>query len=181
MSITKKRILAILGIVLTTGSLGLFWAALPALGHESREGVPYSFEVGFVQEPVFRGFPNGVDIFITRTSDDRPINKKKGDVVDLSVEVQLRDREAFDSRIMQSAKLDPPTQAFDVENEYKSWFLPAVVGTYAFHITGTVSDDSDPKAGRQQIDLTFVCGKGSQDTDTEFDCVKAPQLFPSGQ
>lgn len=180
MSGTRKTLL---GIGLAAASLGLFWAASPAFGHERRAGQLYTLEVGFVQEPTFRGFPNAVDIFITRSADGKLINQKTGDRVDLAVEVQLREKQAFDSKILQSAKLDPLTQSDSVPNEYNSWFLPTVVGTYAFHVTGTVSDDSDPVAGPQTFDATFVCGNGSRDTNTNtvFDCVKAAQLFPSGQ
>ncbi len=172
----------ILSIFLITVPLALFWAGLPALAHEQRTVGNYAIEVGWHLEPAYRGFPNAFEIFVTRVSDDQPVSVKKGDIVNLAVEVQLRDREVFDSRTLQSAKLqDLLRQSDDNEGQYNMWFLPAVVGTYAFHITGTVSDASDPKAGLQQIDVTFVCGKGSQDSDTEFDCVAAPQLFPSGQ
>jgi hypothetical protein len=171
-----------LGIALIVAASGFFWARWPALGHEARQGDKYSFEVGFVNEPVFRGFPNAVDIFITRTADGKHIDRRMGDVVDLAVEVQLREKEAFDSRILQSARLGPIRQGFgDKNNEYTSWFLPTVAGTYAFHITGTVSDDSDPLAGPQQIDMNFVCGKGTRSDTSDFDCARTPQLFPSGQ
>src|SRR2546425_520743 len=73
---TKK---GMLGVVLAAVSVGIFWFGLPALGHETRAGQLYTFEVGFIQEPVFRGFPNAVDIFISRSSDNKPISKRKGD------------------------------------------------------------------------------------------------------
>ncbi len=172
-----------LGIALAAMSFGFLGAGLPAFGHEKRSVDKYAFEVGWHLEPAFRGFPNAFEIIVTRSSDDQPIDVSKGDVVNLTVEVQLREREAFDARILQSAKLQEELrQSDEADNQYNIWFLPAVVGTYAFHITGTISDDSDPKGvGSQQIDMTFVCGKGSQDDTTDFDCVKAPQIFPSSQ
>lgn len=178
MKIEQKRML---NIVLTT-ALGFFWANLPAFAHEQRMLGNYNIEVGWHLEPAFRGFPNAFEIIITRASDDQSISVKMGDVVDLAVEVQLRDREVYDSRTLQSTKLQDSLRQSEVnEGQYNMWFLAAVVGPYAFHITGSVSDANDPKAGRQQIDVTFVCGKGSQDSNTSFDCVVAPQLFPSAQ
>ena len=74
---TKKRMQ---GVVVAVASLVSFWAALPALGHEERLAGKYKFVVGFLGEPTFRGFPNAIDMFITRASDDQPISVKDGTV-----------------------------------------------------------------------------------------------------
>ncbi len=171
-----------LSTILPAVLLGFFWAGLSvqAFGHETRRVGPYKIVLGFRNEPSFVDEPNAVDIFVSRASDDRPINRGAGDTVQLGVEVQLRDREAFDSRILRFAELnDPLTQAFQTPNRYNSWFKPTVDGTYAFHITGVVSDDTDPIAGRMTINETFVCGRGTLDPNGHgFHCVEVPQAFP---
>src|ERR1700687_1501572 len=95
-SIKKNKMVAgVLSAALTT--TGFFWAGLPALAHEQRTVGNYNIEVGWHLEPAYRGFPNAFEIIVTRASDDQSISVKNGDVVDLAVEVQLRDREVFDS------------------------------------------------------------------------------------
>ena len=181
MSTTKKTALV---SIMAAGMLGFLWAgsAGEAFGepHETRIVGPYKFVVGFKKEPTFIDESNAADIFVSRASDNRPINRDAGDTVDLEVEVQLRDREAFDSRILRRAVLeDPLTQAFRTDNEYNSWFKPTEEGPYAFRITGVVSDDTDPKAGSMMLDETFFCGHGTlAENGHGFHCVAIPQPFP---
>lgn len=171
-----KKLTAILLAVY--GFLGI--ALQTAFAHETRIVGPYKFVIGFRNEPSFVDEPNAVDITVSRASDGRPIDRSAGDIVDLEVEVQLRDAEAFDSEIVDSATLeDPLTQAFQTPNRYNSWFKPTIEGPYAFHITGLVSDKTDPKAGPLEIDQTFVCGKGTlAENGHGFHCVAVPQAFP---
>lgn len=161
---------------------GFFGTGLQnAFAHETRIVGPYKFVIGFTKEPSFVDESNAIDVIVSRASDGRPIDRTAGDIVDLEVEVQLRDAEAFDSEIVDSAPLeDPLTQAFQSPNKYNSWFKPTIEGPYAFHITGLVSDESDPKAGPLEIDQTFVCGKGTlAENGHGFHCVAVPQAFPS--
>ena len=79
---------------------GFFGIALQnAFAHETRIVGPYKFVIGFRNEPSFIDEPNAVDITVSRASDGKPIDRSAGDIVDLQVEVQLRDAEAFDSGI----------------------------------------------------------------------------------
>lgn len=168
--------------ILAAAGLGLFGAGFTdqAFGHETRIVGSYKMVIGFRNEPAFVDEPNAIDVILSRASDDRPIDRSAGDVVDLQVEVQLRDREAFESRILRSADLeDPLKQAYQTTNRYNAWFKPTVAGTYAYHVTGVISDASDPQAGPQKIDQTFVCGRGTLDPDGHgFNCVAVPQAFP---
>lgn len=179
MLLTKK-----LTLVLASALCGFVSvSSQTAWAHETRIVGPYKLVIGFRNEPSFVDEPNAIDVIVSRASDDRPIDKSKGDTVDLNVEVQLRDAEAFDSEILDSAPLeDPLTQAFQTPNRYNSWFKPVVEGPYAFHITGLVSDVTDPKAGPLEIDETFVCGKGTlAENGHGFHCVAVPQAFPKGK
>jgi len=139
----------------------------------------YTMIIGFKNEPAFQGEMNGVDIILSRTADQKPLSVAAGDIVQLSVEVQLRAAEAYDSAIVRWAELAAPVPAFETPNRYNSYFRASEEGTYAFHIKGVVSDASNLVAGPLQIDETFVCGKGTKAAQGAFNCVRAPQVIPS--
>lgn len=157
-------------------------SALVLSAHERRVvGVGrYLVVVGFGAEPAFEDVVNSAEVIIVRAADQRPINVAAGDVVDLTVQVQLRKSESFDSDVVQAADLAAPTQGFGTPNRYFSYFRPTVDGTYAFRIRGTVWDKSDPAGvGPVTIDETYVCGAGSLGLGA-FNCVRDPQTFPQG-
>ena len=160
-------------------------SAIVLSAHERRlVGGRYLVVVGFGVEPAFEDVVNSAEIIIVRAADQRPINASTGDVVDLSVEVQFRAEEAFDSDVVQAANLVKPTQGFGTLNRYFSYFRPTVDGTYAFRIRGTIWDKSDPAGvGPVTIDETYVCGAGSLGAAAglgAFNCVRDPQTFPKG-
>lgn len=172
---------AILAVTVFGFLLGVSPNAAFAFPHETRivGSGKYQLVVGFRNEPAFENVVNALDIFVTRASDARPINTSVGDVVDLTVEVQFRNADTFSSSTIIFATLDKPSKAFGTDNKYSAWFKPNVDGAYAFHITGTISDLSNPVAGSVAIDETFVCGGGSQVPGHGFNCVRDPQLFPN--
>ncbi len=150
--------------------------------HETRligDNEEYKIVIGFDNEPAFEDVINSPVLIISRASDDKPIDDslEKPDIVDLQLEVEFRDAETFDSAILDSAMLAKPRKKFGTENTYKSSFKPTHDGTYAFHVTGVISDESDPQAGPLNVDETFVCGEGSQSAHG-FGCVQDPQIFP---
>jgi hypothetical protein len=148
--------------------------------HERRLVGGYLVVVGFGTEPAFEDVVNSAEVVIVRAADQRPINAAAGDVVDLTVRVQLRKSEAFDADVVQAANLAKPAQGFGTTNRYFSHFRPTVDGTYAFRVRGTIWDKSDPAGvGPVTIDETFVCGAGSLGLGA-FNCVRDPQTFPQG-
>jgi hypothetical protein len=148
-------------------------------GHENREVGGYTVTVGFRAEPAFEDVVNAVDIFVNRTSDGKAVSVRDGDVVNLSVEVQLREDEDVDASILAAALLaEKPRQDFAASNRYNAWFKPTHDGAYAFRITGVISDVSDPQAGDHAVDETYVCGDGTQSSTSRFNCVQDPQTFP---
>ena len=150
-----RRVLMTMGVMLCVGV-----AATPA--HENRQVGGYTVTVGFRGEPAFEDVVNAVDIFVNRTSDGKAISVRDGDVVDLSVEVQLREDDDFDAAILAAALLqETPRQDFAASNRYNAWFKPTHNGAYAFPITGIISDTSNPQAGDQVIDETYVCSGGT--------------------
>lgn len=173
-----------LGAILAIAFSGFLLAAAPnaAFAHETRNvgNGKYKLVVGFRNEPAFEDVTNAADIFVSRASDNKPIDTSNGDVVDLTVEVQLRFTDAFSSGVVVSAPLDEkPRKAFGTDNRYNAWFKPNVDGAYAFHITGTISDATNPVAGPVTIDETFVCGSGSLVPNHGFNCVRDPEPFPN--
>jgi hypothetical protein len=145
-----------------------------ASAHESRAVGPYTFIIGFRSEPAFEDVVNAAEIIILRGG--QPVSTSAGDLVDLTLEVQLRQNEAFDAPIVQAAALAAPAQGFNTPGRYYSNFKPTVDGTYAFRIRGLVSTAA---AGQVNVDETFVCGLGSLAAGA-FNCVRDPQTFPTG-
>jgi hypothetical protein len=95
------------------------------------------------------------------------------------VEVQLRDEDDVDAAVVAAALLaEKPRQDFAASNRYNAWFKPTHDGAYAFRILGVISDASDPHAGDQILDETYVCGNGTQSATSQFNCVQDPQTFP---
>jgi hypothetical protein len=165
-------------ILLTVGVLlGLGAAAVHE--HEVRRIGAYTLSVDFRAEPAFEDVVNAIDIFINRTTDDKAISVRDGDVVDLRAEVQFREAEDSDADILATARLrDKPAQDFAASNRYNAWFKLTHSDVYAFRITGHIADTGDPQAGPQAVDATFVCGDGTQSPTTRFNCVADPQPFP---
>ena len=113
--------------------------AVPADAHEVREVGDLTFVVGWSGEPAFAGFGNEVQVIVTETQGERPVEDGE-----LEAEVVFGDPES-DTRTM--VTLDP---AFDTPNEYLGYIIPTRPGTYSFHVTGTV--------GGQDIDEVFTSG-----------------------
>jgi hypothetical protein len=167
------------GRVLITVSAMMFVGVAALQAHEERHVGGYTVTVGFRAEPAFEDVVNAVDIFLNRTSDDKAISVRDGDVVNLSVEVQLREDDELDAEILAAALLEEePRQDFAAGNRYNAWFKPTHDGAYAFRVTGVISDASDPQAGEQAIDETYVCGDGTRSATSRFNCVQDPQTFP---
>jgi uncharacterized protein YggL (DUF469 family) len=147
--------------------------------HENRPVGGYTVTVGFRAEPAVEDVVNAVDILINRSSYRKAISVRDGDIVDLTVQVQLREDDAPDAKIWTKAWLkEQPRQDFAASNRYNAWFKPTHDGAYAFRIKGTISDAGDPQVGPQVIDETYVCGNGTQSSTSRFNCVEDPQTFP---
>jgi hypothetical protein len=167
-----RRVLMTVGAMLCVGL-----AVVEA--HENRQVGAYTLAVGFRAEPAFEDVVNAIDIFVNRTSDGKAISVRDGDVVDLSVEVQLREADDFNAEILAAALMrESPRQDFAASNRYNAWFKPTHDGAYAFRVVGLISDASDLEAGPQAIDAIFVCGGGTQSSTSRFNCVEDPQTFP---
>lgn len=157
-------------------------AATDAAAHEFRTFGPngeYKMVVGWRYEPPYAGVHNAIDVYVTRTEDDKAIDANDGDTVDLEIELQVREAEARDAKILHSAALrDKPSLEPRVTNRYSSWVTPTKVGPYGVRIRGVV-DDADDEIGPVEIDETFVCGAGRLHGETQFSCILERQEFPA--
>jgi hypothetical protein len=114
------------GIAVAT--LSLMWLGLVAGragAHEQRTVGDFDFVVGFGNEPAFAGFQNSVELFVSRTNTEEPVEGVAGS---LGVEV------VFGDAAMEMA-LEP---AFGSPGEYHAFFIPTRPGAYTFHFTGDV-------------------------------------------
>jgi hypothetical protein len=125
-----SAIVALLGTLLWAG-------AQPASAHESREVGPYTFVVGFLDEPAYTHIPNAVSLSISDTATEAPV-EDLGDT--LEVDVTFGD-ESFTSTLR---------PRFGEPGQYQADFVPSRPGQWTFRFYGTVGD--------LEVDETFVSG-----------------------
>lgn len=138
-----------LGAALVMSAALVVMSAGTAFAHEARDVGQFKVEVGWVNEPTFTGFPNGVALFLN-DANDQPITDL-GDT--LKVEVSFGDKK--------SGPLDLEPAFSDEEGtkgEYHAEVIPTRPGKYTFHFTGTVHG--------QRFDESFTS------SDTGFDEAK---------
>src|SRR5438046_9457811 len=106
-----------------------------ALGHERRAVGPYTFVVGWVNEPAYVNAANGLSLDVTDTSSSKPV---EGLATTLQAEVIVGGG-------AKKLSLDLST---DEENpgHYEGSFLPTKTGDYIFHIFG---DAASTKVGER--------------------------------
>jgi hypothetical protein len=112
-----------------------------ALAHERRIVGPYTFVVGWINEPAYVSVMNALDLTVTETNGGKPIE---------GLEKTLKADVAFGG----STTPLPLTLAarFGQPGKYSGFVLPTRVGEYIFHITGTV--------GTSNVDEKFESGPG---------------------
>jgi hypothetical protein len=112
-----------------------------ALAHERRIVGPYTFVVGWINEPAYVNVMNALDLAVTETNGGKAVE---------GLEKTLKADVAFGGS---TAPL-PLTFAarFGQPGKYSGFVLPTRVGEYIFHIVGTV--------GTTNIDEKFESGPG---------------------
>src|SRR5579871_3439876 len=142
-------------------SLGLAILLLLALGpgaalaHERRSVGPYSFLVGFNNEPAMEGQPNGAQLTVTAPDDNnRPVE---------GLQNSLTATVAYGGG---QPKAFPLRAVFGKPGQYVADFIPTRAGSYIFTYTGTVEG--------QTVNERFESGPGRfNDVDSI-----APLQFP---
>jgi hypothetical protein len=115
----------------------LIVAAGAAQAHESREVGDLTLVVGWANEPAFAGFGNEVQVAVTETRGERPVEDGE-----LEAEVVFGEGGAS-TRVT----LDP---SFSTPNKYLGYIIPTRPGTYTFNVSGMV--------GGETIEETFTSG-----------------------
>jgi hypothetical protein len=152
------RQLTRLSAVLLVGGSVAVTNVVPASAHEERAAGPVKMVVGWVNEPSFTGYPNGVALFLN-DANDQPI-EDLGDTLEVEV--------SFGGETSGQLSLEPAFgEDFGTKGEYHADLIPTRPGAYTFHFTGTVRG--------QNVDETFTS------SETGFDEVKddAEVAFPA--
>jgi hypothetical protein len=131
-----------------------------ALGHEHRTVGPYTFVVGWINEPAYVNAVNGLSLNVTQTDSSKPV---EGLETRLQAEVIVGG----------GAKKLALELAADRENpgHYTGSFIPTKVGDYIFHIYGT--------AGSTKVDERFESGPKTFDGVVATDQLQFPDRAPS--
>jgi hypothetical protein len=146
-----KRI-ALFGAMATLAAFaGALLFSGSAAAHERRNVGPFSFVVGWVNEPALLNQPNSVDLRITRTADSTPVT---GAEKTLKVEVQADGQKL-------NADLSP---RFNTPGAYNANLTPTKTGAFTFVFTGTIDGTT--------INETFKAGQGT------FGLIEEPKGFP---
>jgi hypothetical protein len=126
-----------------------------ALGHERRNVGPYTFVVGWINEPSYVGLLNSLDLTVTETNGGKAV-------------------EGLDKTLKADLTFGGSTQAqplalaarFGQPGKYSGYVVPTKVGDYTFHITGTV--------GTMNIDEKFESGPGRFGSIESTDALQYP-------
>jgi hypothetical protein len=123
------RPVAILGIVAGIVTFGL---ASPAAAHEERTVAGYDWAVGFGDEPTFAGYPNSVQLLLSKGG--KPVTALPKD---LNVAVEFGDAS-------KDLELEPNFEVgeFGTPGDYRAFFIPTRSGEYTFHFTGRLGGAS---------------------------------------
>jgi hypothetical protein len=111
---------------------------LPAGAHEHRGVAGHEVVVGWLDEPTFAGFKNGVQVLVNEPAGPGEAEGPPVEDADLQVEILFGGRDAQES--MGPMPLEP---AFGSPGEYTAAVIPTRPGRYTFHITGAIDDEGD--------------------------------------
>jgi hypothetical protein len=106
-----------------------------AAAHEERDVGDYTFEVGFLNEPVYSGEESGLELFVTQGG-----QAVEGLEESLQAQVTYGDQ----TRDLEISSI------FDQPGGYRSVFFPTAAGQYSFRIRGEIEG--------QAVDETFTSG-----------------------
>jgi hypothetical protein len=131
-----------------------------ALGHERRAVGPYTFVVGWMNEPAYVDAANALSLDETETSSSKPV---EGLATTLQAEVIVGG----------GAKKLALELTTDEESpgHYQGSFIPTKVGDYIFHIFGDVDST--------KVDERFESGPNTFDGVVSTDPIQFPDRIPA--
>lgn len=144
------------------GVLGLVFivtlaSSVPAHAHERRQVGPYTFVAGFLTEPAYTGVPNGIDLRVTETATNQPV---EGLQETLEVEVTAA---GHSRRLKLRSRFGQP-------GAYAADFVPTRRSTYVFRFVGKVRDLA--------VDERFESGPGRFDEPQDIGQARFPPDDP---
>jgi len=131
-----------------------------AAAHERRTVGPYEFEVGWLNEPAFAGLMNGLDLTVTDTRSNKPVEG-----LEQTLTVDLRTGGLAPLPLTLTARFGTP-------GAYDGKFMPTAAGTYTFRIKG--------KIATLDIDEQFESGPGRFDDVESTTAIQYPTKIPVG-
>ncbi|HEX9017234.1 MAG TPA: hypothetical protein VF960_14685 [Chloroflexota bacterium] len=133
-----------------------------ALAHERRTvGGKYQFVVGFLSEPAFADQMNGLDLRVSTSADNKPVE---------GLEKTLKATVIVGGGA-KSMDLTLQTR-FGQPGAYAAYFMPTRAGSYIFRITGTI--DGTP------VDERFESGPGRFNDVESAQPLQFPDRLPDG-
>src|SRR5947207_3579531 len=131
-----------------------------ALGHEHRSVGPYTFVVGWINEPAYVNAANGLSLDVTETSSSKPV---EGLATSLQAEVIVGGG-------AKKLSLDLATDE-ETPGHYAGSFIPTKTGDYIFHIFGTVEST--------KVDERFESGPNTFDGVVSTEPLQFPDQVPA--
>src|SRR6267142_1542120 len=131
-----------------------------AFGHERRAVGPYTFVVGWLNEPAYVNAANGLSLDVTETSSSKPV---EGLATTLQAEVIVGGG-------AKKLSLDLATDQ-ETPGHYAGSFIPTKTGDYIFHIFGTVEST--------KVDERFESGPNTFDGVVSTDPLQFPDRVPA--
>jgi hypothetical protein len=146
----KNRLCAA-GMALVGALLLLLVTALPASAHEVRQVGPYTLVVGFLNEPAYAGQQNSLDLTICNGKQCQYTVLQDGLRVVANPVTHANQTLKAEVITGSAAPLSLPLEPrYANPGKYASYFVPSKVGSYTFHIVGTVNG--------MKIDEKFTSG-----------------------
>ena len=131
-----------------------------ALGHERRAVGPYTFVVGWMNEPAYVNAANALSLDVTETSTSKPV---EGLATTLQAEVIVGGG-------AKKLSLDLATDE-ETPGHYAGSFIPTKTGDYIFHIFGTVEST--------KVDERFESGPNTFDGVVSSEPLQFPDRVPA--
>ncbi len=131
-----------------------------AAAHERRTVGPYQFVVGFLNEPAFAGSPNGLDLRITDTRSNKPV---EGLDKTLTADVSAGGLAPLPLTI---------AARFGQAGAYDAHFVPTAKGSYIFSIKGKIES--------QDVNEKFESGPGRFNDVESTSALQYPTKVPTG-
>ncbi|MFW6069047.1 MAG: hypothetical protein ACOC9E_05645 [Chloroflexota bacterium] len=135
-----------------------------ALAHETRTVGPYTFVVGFSNEPAFEGQANGVQLRV-REGEDSDAPPIEGLEETLQVEVTHLPSETTQTMDLRAVFGDP--------GHYTNDWIPTAPGQYRFRFVGAIGD--------LEVDETFESGPDTFSSVEPADALYFPENVPAAR